>query len=64
MECDYRDGRTQAEAFDEAFATAEAAEATEEEGMHGRPASTGKEDDNDARRHHSFGGHDWRTVYR
>src|SRR2546422_9690865 len=27
MECDYRDGRTQREAFDEAFATAEAAEA-------------------------------------
>lgn len=26
MECDYRDGRTQREAFDEAFATAEAAE--------------------------------------
>ena len=27
MECDYREGRTQREAFDEAFATAEAAEA-------------------------------------
>src|SRR5499426_954157 len=27
MECDYREGRTQKEAFDEAFATAEAAEA-------------------------------------
>src|SRR5262249_56225939 len=27
MECDYRAGRTQREAFDEAFATAEAAEA-------------------------------------